>query len=160
MLGTVWDKKVDVGVLAGRDKVEKVWEDYVQGFDSTRGLFWNERAGQRNTRRNEQFRAGITGKKQELKRRKKEWERAVCDSQGRENEGVMEKYDIYIRVRDEVNKMRVKEWRRKRAQRQWILGMVGEWRAGFGSAGGPRERWWGPGQGAEKERGWGWEKLT
>ena len=40
----MWDKEVDMGVLTGRDKVEKVLEDYVQGLESTRGLFRKERA--------------------------------------------------------------------------------------------------------------------
>ena len=33
----------------GRDKVEKVLEDYVQGFESTRGMFRKERARERNS---------------------------------------------------------------------------------------------------------------
>ena len=118
----VWDEKVDVGVLVGRDKVEKDWEDYVQGFNSARGLFRKERVGQRNTRGNKQLWAGIAGKKQELQRRKQEWEKAVCDRQGRGNEEVMEKYESYIQVRDEANKMRDEQWRSKGEQRQQILG--------------------------------------
>ena len=123
ILGTVWDKKVDVGALVGRDKVGEIWEVYVQGLDSTKELFREETVGRRNTKENKQFRAGILGRKQELKRRKQEWERAVCDRQDRGNEEVMEKYESYIRIRDEVNKMRDKEWRKRKSEyRLKVLG--------------------------------------
>ena len=41
--------------------MKNVWEDYVQGFDSMRGLFQKERAGRRNTGGDKQFRAMIAG---------------------------------------------------------------------------------------------------
>ena len=123
ILGTVCDRKVDVEALVGRDKVEKVWEDYVQGLDSTRGLFRKERVGRRNTKENKQFRDGLWGKKQELKRRKRDWERAVCDRQERGNVEVMEKYESYIQIRDEVNRMRDEEWRKRKSEyRLRVLG--------------------------------------
>ena len=104
---------MDVGALLGRDKVEKVWGDYLQGLDSTRGLFRRERVGRRNTKENKQFRDGLLGKKQELKRRKLDWETAVCDRQKRGNVEVMEKYESYIGIKDEVNRMRDEEWRNR-----------------------------------------------
>ena len=123
ILGTLRDRKVDVGALVGRDKVEKVWEDYVQGLDSTRGLFRKERVGRRNTKENKQFRDGLWGKKQELKLRKQDWERAVCDRQERGNVEVMEKYESDIQIRDEMNRMRDEEWRKRKSEyRLRVLG--------------------------------------
>ena len=126
ILGMVWNKKVDIGTLVGWDKVEKVWEDYVRGLDSTRGLFRKERVGWRNTKENKQFRAGLLGKKQELKRRKQDQERAVCDRQERGNEEVMEKYESYIRIRDKVNRMRDKEWKKRKSE--YMLRVLGDGR--------------------------------
>ena len=88
-----WNEKGVVEGLEGCERVERVWEEYVQGLHSTRRLFRRGVASKRKSKGDKEFKGIVNIKRQELKRVKKEWESAVGIKQVHEDKDVLDRYN-------------------------------------------------------------------
>ena len=61
-------------VLEDRDKVERVWEECVPGFQSARGLIRGRAVASKTSKGDMEFNGMVNFKKQEFKRLKQEWQ--------------------------------------------------------------------------------------